>query len=87
MKSLGATASHAAGAELCVSAAEEGAPHPDRSLRSTVRRSLQRAIVARWVRRLRIAEAIVAWASLEADILFAIGEIVRCVASHYSLQC
>lgn len=87
MESLGQTESYAADSEIRVYDSGQGAAHLGLSLRSTMRRSLQRGIVARWVRRLRIAEVIVTWASFEADILFALGEIVRCIASHCSLHC
>lgn len=87
VESPGRADSRAADYELRAQKTESRSLATAGPLRLAVRRSVRRAILVRWLKRLRIAETIVAWASFEADVLIAIGEFVRCVASHYLLRC
>ncbi len=62
-------------------------PSACNGLRTTARRSVERAVLGRWLKRLRVADAIVFVASVEADALLTIWEFMRCALSHYSLRC
>lgn len=45
-------------------------------------RSIQRAMLSRWLRRLHIADGILWLASIEAEALLQLGKLLKCIVVH-----